>query len=438
MAPGKGNAYVYRFDCGFGRYWPVGVWLFPGLPCAPDVATVSGQFSDDLGGDANYGSAKRWYMYDWNENTKSLALLTVASPAVQGVGYELKTLDGGRVDFTGVATGSDTPLVTCHHAAGCFEIALTLTSGGETSRATLIGHPFPYPVDWADVRFVDNGVAYTPSDAHSANIAYKNFKRYNGAAHESYDDLTPGMNGNLWPNEGVWVWVKPGAHPGAKLLIPAKPSRQNAAVPLRDSTQFALLERLLDWLIPAAEAQPTMEADFTARDIARAAIRDTRRQLYRTAIARHEAWYVRLIVETTDGRFADPANILGQLADAATGYDDHDLDELPPLPDGPVLTLVFPHPDWGTAAADYTSDYHPLRPNRSDRWTFEVRGNQAGTLRLRWEATSPEALARSQLVDEETGAVIAAADLHHYEFTLTGSKRAFRWEYLANDGKPFK
>ena len=69
VAPGASDAYVYRFDCGFGRYWPVGVWLFPGLPCAPDVATISGQFSDDLGGDANYGSAKRWYMYDWNENT---------------------------------------------------------------------------------------------------------------------------------------------------------------------------------------------------------------------------------------------------------------------------------------------------------------------------------------------------------------------------------
>ena len=148
VAPGKGNAYIYRFDCGFGRYWPVGVWLFPGLPCDPDVATVSGQFGDDLG-DANYGSSKRWYMYDWDENTKSLAMLTVASPITQGVGYELKTLDGRRIDFTGIATGSgDTPLVACHHAAGCFEISLTLTSGSETSRGALIGHPFPYPVDW--------------------------------------------------------------------------------------------------------------------------------------------------------------------------------------------------------------------------------------------------------------------------------------------------
>ena len=429
VAPGASDAYVYRFDCGFGRYWPVGVWLFPGLPCDPDSATISGQFGDDLG-DANYGSSKRWYLYDWNENTKSLDMLTVASPIAQGVGYELKTLDGGRIDFTGAATGSNTPLVPCYHIAGCFEISLTLTSGGETSRGTLIGHPFPYPVDWADVRFVDNGTEYTPSDAHNANLAYKNFKRYNGAAHESYDDLTPGLNGNLWPNEGVWVWVKPGAHPGIKLRIPAKPSRQNAAIQPVDPARFALIERLLNWLIPAAEATP--------KDDPGAAARDARRKQHRDAIGRGEEWYVRLIVETANGQFADPANVLGQLTDAADEYDEYDLDELPPLEEGPALNLVFPRPQWKKASGDYSSDYHRLNKNKDDRWTFEVRGNQKGTLRLRWEATSPEALARGQLVDEDTGAVIAAADVDHYEFTLNGSTRKFRWEYLASNGKPPK
>ena len=67
-----------------------------------------------------------------------------------------------------------------------------------------------------------------------------------------------------------------------------------------------------------------------------------------------------------------------------------------------------------------------------------MRGNQKGTLRLRWEATSPEALARGQLVDEDTGATIAAADVDHYEFTLNGLTRKFRWEYLASNGKPPK
>ena len=87
---------------------------------------------------------------------------------------------------------------------------------------------------------------------------------------------------------------------------------------------------------------------------------------------------------------------------------------------------------------DYSSDYHRLNKNKSDHWTFEVRGNQTGTLRLRWEATSPEALARGQLVDEETGTIIAAADVDHYEFTLNGAARKFRWEYLASNGKPAK
>lgn len=431
VAPGPGDAYVYRFDCGFGRYWPVGVWLFPGLPCAPDVATVSGQFSDDLGGDAKYGYSNRWYMYDWNETTRKLAGLTVASSITQGGGYELKTLDGGRVDFTGATT----PLVYQPQycaVTGCFEISLTPPPSGVTaSTDNLVGHPFPYPVDWADVRFVfDNGAPMTPSAAHTANLANKSFRRYNGNANETYDDSTPGMNGNLFPNESVWVWVKSGAiGKTVKLLIPAKPSRQNAAIQPEGSTRFALIERLLDWLIPAAEAA-------APKDDPTAAARNARRKQHHDAIGRGEEWYVRLIVETADGRFADPANVLGQMADAAAGYDEYDLDELPPLEEGPMLNLVFPRPQWKKAPGDYSSDYRRLNKNKEDRWTFEVRGNQKGTLRLRWEASTPEALVRGRLVDVETGEVIAAADVDHYEFTLTGPSRTFRWDYLYKTSRP--
>ena len=452
VAPGAADAYVYRFDCGFGRDWTAGVWLFGGLPCDPNPNTVQGQFGDDFV-PANYGTTKRWIIYDWNENTKAWMALGYGAVGAlaQGAGFQHKTLDGARADVTGPAT---TPVISaqCPSTVGCFEIPLVAPTGSETNRANLVGHPFPYPVDWADVRFVrnDNGIAYTPTDAATANLAYRNFKRYNGNAYESYDDLTPGMGGNLWPNESVWIYVKPGATAaGIKLLIPAKPSRQNAAVLPDNPARFARLERLLDWLIPAANAQSSTEAATTrdttrdnardnARDNDRAAARDARRQRHRDAIARREAWYVRLIVETADGRFTDPANVLGQLADAVDGYDEYDLDELPPLDDGPALNLVFPHPQWKSAAGDYSSDYHRLDKNKSDRWAFEVRGNQTGTLRLRWQASSPEALARGRLVDQETGAVILAADSDHYEFTLTGQERAFRWEYLASNGKPPK
>ncbi|MDS4039713.1 MAG: hypothetical protein RKP20_00855 [Candidatus Competibacter sp.] len=430
VAPGAADAYVYRFDCGFGRDWTAGVWLFGGLPCNPNPNTVQGQFGDNFN-PANYGTTKRWIVYDWNENTKAFVALGLTAPSLaQGAGFQHKTLDGARADVTGLAT-TPIPSAQCPSTVGCFEIPLVAPTGSETNRANLVGHPFPYPVDWADVRFVHNGTAYTPTDAATANLAYKNFKRYNGNAYESYDDLTPGMGGNLWPHESVWVYVKPGATAlGIKLLIPAQPSRQNAAVPPDSPARFARLERLLGWLIPAAEAKP--------EDDAKAAARDARRKQHRDAIARGEAWYVRLIVETADGQFADPANVLGQLADADDGYDECDLDEPPPLADGPTLSLIFPHSNWKTAAGDYSSDYHRLNKNKGDRWTFEVRGNQKGTLRLRWQASSPEALARGQLVDEETGAVIAAAGTDHYEFALNGPTRAFRWDYFANSGKPPK
>lgn len=164
------------------------------------------------------------------------------------------------------------------------------------------------------------------------------------------------------------------------------------------------------------------------------------RKKHQEAIGRHEEWFVQLILETADGRYSDPANVLGQLTDAADKYDDHDLIELyskTPLPqDGPRLALAFPHSDWRGEAGDYNSDYHDLSNNKADAWKFEVRGNQIGLLRLRWQVSSPDALERGQLVDLETGAVTAAADAEYYEFQLNGQSRAFRWDYLAKKDKP--
>lgn len=412
VAPGANAAYVYRFDCGFGRDWGTGLWLFGGVPCEPTPNTVQDQFGDDFDA-AQYGASKRWIIYDWNETGKAWTALSLTSPLSPGVGLQHKTLDGARPDVVGIATPL-TPSTHCPTTAGCFEIPLVPTAGGETYKSNLIGHPFPYPVDWADVRFVQNDTAYAPSAANAANVAYKHFKRYNGSAYESYDDTTPGLQGNLWPNESVWVYLKTGAVGGIKLLVPARSSRQTK------SAMAALLEQRLQRRIQAAQANASDPSLKVRLD----AIRD------------QPEWSVKLILETADGRFADPANVLGQLADAEAGPDRHDLIELDadmPLPDdGPRLSLVFPHPDWGDEAGDYNSDYHALDARAPDAWNFEVRGNQMGLLRLRWQVSQPDALARGRLIDVETGAVLAVAEAEHYEFRLTGGARVFRWEWLPN------
>ncbi|HPE70976.1 MAG TPA: FG-GAP repeat protein [Candidatus Competibacter sp.] len=414
VAPGAEAAYIYRFDCGFGRDWIKSVWLFGGVPCHPAPPTVQDQLGDDFDS-AQYGANKRWIVYDWNETGKSWTALTLTSPLSPGVGLQHKTLDGVRIDLIGTAT-QPTPSAHCPASAGCFEIPLIPTVSGETYKANLIGHPFPYPVDWADVRFVQNDTAYTPSGAHAANIAYKHFKRYNGNAYESYDDTTPGLNGNLWPNESVWVYLKPGAISGIQLLIPAQSSRQTTV------KTAAVLEKRLERRIQAVQAD-TLDANLKTARL--------------DAIRRQPEWSVQLILETADGLLADPANVLGQLADAEDGYDAHDLIERDPQtplpPDGPQLSLVFPHPDWNTEAGDYNSDYHAFSAAaQTDAWDFEVRGNQTGLLRLRWQVSQPDALARGRLIDMETGATVPVGETEHYEFRLTGGVRVFRWEWLPN------
>ncbi|MCP4656061.1 MAG: hypothetical protein GY856_11665 [bacterium] len=136
------------------------------------------------------------------------------------------------------------------------------------------------------------------------------------------------------------------------------------------------------------------------------------------------SWSVRLIVESGDLR--DSANVLGQLPGAADGYDYHDLAEPAPF-SRRYLSVVFPHDDWGDYAADYSSDFRAPDSPLGTAWRFDVIGagfDQAVT--LRWEAQGIP-LRGWWLVDEETGERIRAEPGGSHTFTMTGSRRSFRW-----------
>ncbi len=140
-----------------------------------------------------------------------------------------------------------------------------------------------------------------------------------------------------------------------------------------------------------------------------------------------DEWYVRLVVSS--GSLVDDGNLLGRITGGADGHDGYDLEEMPAtFP--PYLTLVFPHPDWGPDAGDYTVDYRQARPGATGDWAFEARSDSVRTITISWQVVAPAGstlLARSTLVDEGTGGSVRPLPGGSYSVTMVGTVHAFRW-----------
>lgn len=393
--------------------WSTGAlaWKLIGISCDTGTDnTVRKLFGDDLPVAGYYTD---WYLWKVDPVTnKSVGIGLDEALDPQNQGYWMKSRTNVTVDITGTVTAPP-KLETgagCPTTNGCFPSPLTPPDASETFQNNLVGHTFPYAVNWTDMRFVVDGTAYTPSAAQTATYAAKTFWRYNGSGYTVYDDATPGASGGVWQrNEGLFVRLLAGAKgKTSKLWNPALPaSYQPASLPLAANA-------------PNARGAAEQKAH-------RAAHRHVNTDLDRGAVAGRE-WYVRLSVSAPAAKLEDAGNLLGQLADAKTGVDAHDLPELPPPPFGPFLSIVFPHPEWGQIDADYGTDYHPVRAGK-DAWTFEVRSNDPGRfLVLSWQG--PMAiLTRSTLVDRATGKTLPAVKGNYRIGALGGSSRTFEWRY---------
>ncbi len=144
-------------------------------------------------------------------------------------------------------------------------------------------------------------------------------------------------------------------------------------------------------------------------------------------------FYIRLIVQSDS--LVDNGNILGRLEGASDGHDSSDMVEMPPF-GPPYLTIVFPHPEWGPDAGDYTVDYREARPGASGLWSFEVRSDQARPITLSWEVVSldpDDLLARSTLQDLASGISVQPEPGGSYGVTMTGIAHTMAW--LVN-GRP--
>jgi len=192
------------------------------------------------------------------------------------------------------------------------------------------------------------------------------------------------------------------------------------------------MDYLFDWFIPKAYAKSYKSESKEPPGHAK---RDAHRAAHKKSIEKNEEWYVRVIVEAPQEGMRDRNNVFGQLADSEFGYDEHDLNELPPLK-GKHLTIVFPHRDWGDRADDYTSDYHPLsKGNQGDSWTFEVRTDDPRReVTLTWVGPN-EILNNSWLMDESTGEVVEVIPGAGYTFVMNATSRTFIWGFSGKQKK---
>jgi hypothetical protein len=292
----------------------------------------------------------------------------------------------------------------------------------------MVGHPGGTIADWADVKVVIDGTAYTPFEAKAyvSNIIYK----YNGSAYQSFDDETPEMEGLLDSYEGFWVEVLgPASGKTIKLLIPNDSAPENPGVSFNilDEPQPTLLaeqtiwEKIMNFIVPSAHAAPPERPTKPTKQ-------------------RGDEWYVRLVAKSPAGDLRDSNNVLGQLFDSEDGYDSHDLRELASS-FTPYLTIVFPHDDWIGHEDNYTSDYHVVKLNEPDQWMFRVMSDDPSlNVDLHWEnvrvlqqdVSGEELMEKMSLEDLDTGELIKIVNddgyLVSYSFNMDGkTARTFRW-----------
>ncbi|WYD80714.1 MAG: right-handed parallel beta-helix repeat-containing protein [Candidatus Electrothrix gigas] len=216
--------------CGNGRDLPANTWLMTAPSCQPADPPGTGidaQYGNDIPGGV-YGTD--WIGWQWDaDQQKYPPAMAGTDPLVLGTGNWVYSTTAGILVLDGTATTTEPCSDYGPGLTGqCFAIDLVPSAGAALWQ--IVGHPFPYTANWADVRVAAfDGTTWTqrtPSEAETADLMLKTFWRWTGSAYESHDDSTPGMLGILQPQESFWVRILPGSSAfnveGIKLLIPAR------------------------------------------------------------------------------------------------------------------------------------------------------------------------------------------------------------------------
>ncbi len=366
---------VYPCPCDCSVSIPQGNWALMSLGCSPTSGSVEDVFGDDLD-PADYGST--WIAIERDEDLNTYHTIALSDTLSQGEGYWFKSLDAAPT----LDVSENPPSTICPVSSGyeqCFDVDLV---GLAADHANMKGFPYSSSIPWANVRFVDGVTEYSPTQADSAGIASKNMYQWVGDHYDSFDGVTAGMEGTLEESSGFWV-------------------KANQDLTLR---------------MPTADAVASLAARTGGPAGGRAGTN-----------LESEEWYIRLTV--TGDQMEDHGNLMGRLLDSVDGIDLHDLDEMAPFGDR-YLTAVFPHPEWGTDAWSYTSDYREARPGAGGRWDFEIRSDSPRQVTLSWQGAGElfaNIVHRSRLIDVENQTEIDVNGQTSVAFQMIGTAHRLSW-----------
>lgn len=215
-----------------------GTWSLIGIPADTRSGTVTvNDIFNSMTGVFNTDWRVYKRTYSTTDNSSSYTQMTNLTDVLDfGQGYWLGSMLNETWDTTGQpVVNYDSPHAACT-ANRCVEFDLTPVTknfavdpndGSGPFRYNMSGFIGTVPVDWADCRFIIDGIAYTPSAADTADFASKQIWQYNpgsGSAnangYTTCDDTGIGTC-KLLPYEGFWIELR-GLTKGTsiQLLVP--------------------------------------------------------------------------------------------------------------------------------------------------------------------------------------------------------------------------
>jgi hypothetical protein len=391
-----GTAYARTCACNAtSPELPANQWSMVSMACDTGQNTVADLLPTLIPGD--YGTT--WAVYERDAANNQYLIKSTTDTLEEGRGYWIYTDQTGiTLDLEGMYnSGADIPL-----------------DEAADGRMNLVGYPHSATINWADIIILDDdGVTELslddvdpdqggvlaceqPGGPAAECIMSRKMYQWTGAAYQTYDGITPGMEGSLGEFDALWVEA---FKAGIALRFPGGSAAAASATP-----------------------EPTSSTSLTTASTANEPSRkatDVSAKAYREG----DPWYMRLTVES--GELKDEGNVLGQLADSVDGKDIHDLNEKEPF-GGTYLTIVFPHEEWGTDAWGYTSDYRALTRKPRGEWRFAVKASpNVSSAVLSWQADDA-ILRKARLVDEKTGRRVKMKADGSYTFNISGGVHYFR------------
>lgn len=393
-------------------------WHMIALPCEVTTPNNTVEKVFDELSPATYGT--EWRVYRRDAANDQYIQLSLTDTLQAGLGYWIKTkASGGDAITVGSSTSPGNPQA---------DVPLDSSS---TGRYNLVGHPFVFDVCWKDVQVVDGANVLSLDEADplvggnracslstpdSSCVMSHTMGQWNGAAYQSYDGGTPGLEGVLSSFEGLWVQA---FKSGIQLRIPVKRGAGDPCATVTGNSPVSAQATTLQ------ETEQSASEPLAATATEQKAASQANKLRYSTPSTRHpEEWGLRLIVEA-DG-LVDPGNLLGRLWDSVAGPDQHDLKEPSPFDGNRFLTIVFPHPEWDAYAGNYTSDYRAVANGGVGEWSFEVHSDQPRTITLSWSGPQ-DILQHSKLLDDETKKIFNPRANNTYKVTMIKPVHRFRW-----------